>query len=126
MQVRHTPDKFAERHLLATIRSQPEHRERVKALLLELVGPVRSGPGCPYDNLCQQAEDPEAFRLVAGGANDEVVAAHPAHPNVPRVVELVLPLLASPNPNPIGHVQTRRVSEGRTWLAGAMPLSGAW
>jgi quinol monooxygenase YgiN len=107
-----TSDKAAERHLLVTIRSQPEHRARVQELLLQLVDPVRSEPGCLYYNLFQQAEDPDAFLIAAGWANDEAVAAHPTHPvhpHVPGVVEQVLPLLVSPNP--MENLHTRRVSE---------------
>ncbi|WP_089780579.1 putative quinol monooxygenase [Chitinophaga sp. YR573] len=62
--------------LSATIRSKPEYREQVRELLLELVEPVRSEPGCLYYNLFQQSEDPAVFMLVAGWANDEAVAAH--------------------------------------------------
>lgn len=100
-----TSDKSAERHLIATIRSKPEHRERVRELLLELVEPVRSEPGCLYYNLFQQSEDPATFMLVAGWANDEAVAAHPVHPDVPHVVELLMPLLDG-----IERLHTLRVS----------------
>ncbi|HEX6427497.1 MAG TPA: putative quinol monooxygenase [Niastella sp.] len=103
-----TSNKLAERHLIATIRSQPEHRERVKELLLLLVEPVRSEPGCLYYNIFQQAEDPDAFMVVAGWANDEAVAAHPTHPNVPGVVEQLMSLLTSINP--IERLHTLRVS----------------
>lgn len=104
-----TFDKSAERHLIVTIRSKPEHHERVKELLLELVDPVRNEPGCLYYNLFQQAGDPDAFMLVAGWANDEAVAAHPTHPDVPGVVEMLMPLLTSTNPMELLH--TLRVSE---------------
>jgi quinol monooxygenase YgiN len=56
-----------------------------------------------------QAKDPDAFVLAAGWLNDEALAAHPTHPDVPGVLALVRPLLAS-------HWQilpTRRVSENR-------------
>jgi quinol monooxygenase YgiN len=92
---------------MVTIRSQPEHRGRVQALLLELIEPVRSEPGCLYYHLFQQAEDPNAFLLAAGWANDTAVAAHPLHPHVPGVLAQVLPLLASP----WELLHTRRVSE---------------
>jgi quinol monooxygenase YgiN len=102
-----TPDKLAERHLLVTVRSQPAHRQRVQELLLELIDPVRSEPGCLYYHLFAHAEDSNAFVLVAGWANDEAVAAHPTHPDVPGVLALVRPLLASP----WEVLPTRRVSD---------------
>jgi quinol monooxygenase YgiN len=102
-----TPVKAAERHLLVTIRSQPAHRPRVQELLLDLLAPVRSEPGCLYYHLFEQAEDPNAFVLVAGWANDEAVAAHPTHPDVPGVLAQLRPLLASP----WEVLPTRRVSE---------------
>lgn len=91
-----TPDKSAERHLLVTVRSQPVHRQRVQELLLQLIDPVRHEPGCLYYHLFEQADDPNAFVLVAGWATDEAVAAHPTHPAVPGILEMVRPLLASP------------------------------
>lgn len=104
-----TSDKSAERHLIVTIRSQPEHRERVNELLLQLVDPVRGESGCLYYNIFGQAEDPNAFMIVAGWANDEAVAAHPTHPDVPGIVALIMPLLASPNP--MENLHTLRLSE---------------
>lgn len=102
----HTSDKSAERHLLVTIRSQPAHRQRVQAALLDLVGLVRREPGCLYYNIFQQAEDADAFLIAAGWADDEAVAAHPT-PAQARLVELMQPLLAAP----MQVVPTQRVSE---------------
>ncbi len=104
-----TSDKTAERHLISTIRSQPEHRAQVQELLLQLVGPVRSEPGCLYYNIFQQADAPDTFLVVAGWANDEAVAAHPTDPDVPGVVERVMPLLDSTTF--IESLHTLRVSE---------------
>ncbi len=101
-----TPAKAAERHLLITLRSQPEHRPRVQDLLLELVDLVRAEPGCLYYHLFQQADDLEAFWLTAAWADDEAVAAHPTPPQS-RLVELLVPLLATP----LQVWPTRRVSE---------------
>lgn len=102
-------DPSAERHLIVTVQSQPEHRQRVQELLLELVDPVRSEPGCLYYTIYQQADDANAFMIVAGWANDEAVAAHPSHPSVPGVLDRMMPLLVSPNPMTIIH--TRRLSK---------------
>jgi len=105
-----TTNKVAERHLLVTIRSQPAHRQRVQVLLLALIAPVRSEPGCLYYHLFEQAEDPDTFVLAAGWAHDAAVAAHPTHPDVPGILERLLPLLASP----WEVLPTRRVSENPT------------
>lgn len=99
--------KAAERHLISTIRSQPKHRAQVQELLLQLVDPVRGEAGCLYYNIFQQAENPDAFLIVAGWANDEAVAVHPTHPDVPGIVGRVLPLLVNPPEN----LYTQRVSE---------------
>lgn len=102
-----TPCQAAERHLLVTVRSQPAHRPRVQQLLLELIDPVRGEPGCLYYHLFAHADDPNAFVLVAGWANDAAVAAHPTHPAVPGVLALVRPLLAGP----WEILPTKRISE---------------
>ncbi len=89
------PDKSAERHLLVTVRSLPQHRSAVQEFLLELVALVRQEPGCLYYNIFQQAEEANAFLIAAAWADDEAVAAHPTPPQS-RVVERMLPLLAAP------------------------------
>ena len=104
-----TPDKAVERHLISTICSQPAHRAQVQKLLLQLVAPVRGEPGCLYYHIFQQTEEPDAFLVVAGWANDAAVAAHPTHPDVPGVVAQILSLLAGPTPMQTLH--TRRLSE---------------
>lgn len=86
----------AERHIICTVRSQPAHRERVRELLLELVAPARLEEGCLYYDLYEQINEPDTFYIVDGWASDEAVELHAVHPNVPRVVEQLLPLLASP------------------------------
>ncbi|UOQ69642.1 putative quinol monooxygenase [Hymenobacter volaticus] len=101
-------DKSAERHLIATLQSKPEHRAQVQELLLQLVEPVRGESGCLYYNIFQQAEDPDAVLVVAGWLNYEAAAAHPTHPSVPGVIELIMPLLTSPIP--ITRLPTRRLS----------------
>ena len=101
-----TSNKSAERHLLVTVRSQPEHRQRVQEFLLELVDLVRREPGCLYYNIFQQAAAADAFIIAAAWVDDEAVAAHPTPPQS-CLVERMLPLLASP----MEVLQTLRVSE---------------
>jgi quinol monooxygenase YgiN len=101
-----TPDKSAERHLLVTVRTLPQHRLAVQELLLELVALVRQEPGCLYYNIFKQADDVDAFLIAAAWADDEAVAAHPTPPQS-RLVELMLPLLAVP----LQVLPIRRLSE---------------
>ena len=88
--------KADQRHIICVVRGKAENRERVKALLLELVGPAREENGCLYYDINQRINQPDTFYIVDGWASDAAVAAHTAHPNVSRVVEQLLPLLASP------------------------------
>lgn len=101
-----TTAKAAERHLFVVLHSQPVHRQRVRALLLELVDLVRAEPGCLYYHLFEHANDPATFQLLAAWADDAAQAAHPTPPQA-RLVEQLLPLLSEP----MQVVPTRRVSE---------------
>ena len=78
--------KSEERHIICVVRSKPANREKVKELLLELVGPARREGGCLYYDLYQQADEPNTFYIIDGWASEEAVAAHTVHPNVSRVV----------------------------------------
>ncbi|MFZ3572316.1 putative quinol monooxygenase [Streptomyces sp. BH097] len=88
-----TPDA---RHIICTVRAQPAHRDKVQELLLELVGPARAEPGCLYYDINQQTDEPDTFYIIDGWASDEAIAEHTAHPNVARVVDQLVPLLAVP------------------------------
>jgi quinol monooxygenase YgiN len=96
-------------HIVCTVRSKPEHRERVKQLLLELVEPARNEDGCLYYDLYQDANAPATFILLDGWISKEALAMHVVHPNVPRVVDQMLPLLS----HPIANIYTTRVSESK-------------
>jgi quinol monooxygenase YgiN len=85
-----------ERHIICTVRSTSQNREHVKKLLLELVGPARAESGCLYYDIYQQNDDLDTFFIVDGWASEQAVKAHTAHPNVPRVVAQLLPLLERP------------------------------
>ena len=89
-------DKSEERHIICVVRSQAPHREWVKDLLLELVGPARLEEGCLYYDLYQQLDEPDTFYIVDGWRSEAAVAAHAVHLNVLRVVDQLLPLLVSP------------------------------
>jgi len=99
--------KEDERHIICTVRAKPEHRDEVKMLLLELVGPSRSEPGCLYYDLYQDGDTPDTFFIVDGWVSESAIAEHLAHPNVPRVVERLLPLLVEP----LHNSTSRRLSD---------------
>jgi quinol monooxygenase YgiN len=78
------------------VRAKTVHRAEVAQLLLEVVAPARLEDGCLYYDVYQDVEDADAFRIVDGWASDQAIAAHLKHPNVPRVVDKLLPLLVHP------------------------------
>jgi quinol monooxygenase YgiN len=53
-------------HIICTVRARPEHREAVKALLLQLVGPAIAEEGCLYYHINQQNDEPDTFHIVDG------------------------------------------------------------
>jgi quinol monooxygenase YgiN len=83
-------------HIICTVRAQTEHRDKVKSLLLELVGPAMAEEGCLYYDINQQNDEPDTFHIVDGWVSAEAVEAHVAHPNVRRVVAELTPLLSQP------------------------------
>jgi quinol monooxygenase YgiN len=96
-----------ERHIICVARGKTPNREKVKELLLELVGPARLEEGCLYYDVSQQSDQPDTFYIIDGWASEEAVAVHAAHPNVSRVVGQLLPLLESP----LEVITSNRVSE---------------
>jgi quinol monooxygenase YgiN len=104
-----TTSKHDEIHIVCTVRAQPEHRERVGELLLELVGPARGEAGCLYYDLYHERDLPGTFVLLDGWSWEAALAAHGVHPNVTRVVEQLTPLLASP----LEILHSRRITEPR-------------
>ena len=89
-------EKSQERHIICVVRSKPSHRDKVEKLLLELVEPARPEAGCLYYHLYQQSDEPDIFYIIDGWASEGAVASHVEHPNVSRVVDQLLPLLAAP------------------------------
>jgi quinol monooxygenase YgiN len=96
-----------ERHIICVVRGKTPNRERVKELLLELVGPARLEEGCLYYDVYQQSDQPDTFYIIDGWASEEAVAVHSAHPNVSRVVGQLVSLLESP----LEVITSNRVSE---------------
>ena len=102
-------NRALETHIICTVRSEPEHRERVKQLLLELVEPARNENGCLYYDLYQDANAPDTFILLDGWTSKEALAMHVVHPNVARVVDQMLPLLS----HPIANIYSTRLSKNK-------------
>ncbi|MFK0174195.1 putative quinol monooxygenase [Streptomyces sp. NPDC090306] len=88
--------KEVERHIICEVRAKTPHREQVRELLLELVGPARAEAGCLYYDLYEQADTPGTFFIVDGWTSAEAIAEHADHPNVTRVVDQLTPLLDVP------------------------------
>jgi quinol monooxygenase YgiN len=82
-----------EQHIICEVSCETPNREKVKELLLELVGPARLEEGCLYYDLYQKIENPNTFYILDGWVNEKAVAAHAQHPNVARVMEVLSPLL---------------------------------
>lgn len=82
------------------------------------MGPARAEAGCLYYDLYQQSDEPDTFYVVDGWASPEAVAEHAEHPNVTKVVEQLLPLLAVSLKVTTSH----RVSDPNQRLAGAHTL----
>jgi quinol monooxygenase YgiN len=88
--------KSDEQHIICEVRCETPNREKVRELLLELVGPARLEEGCLYYDLYQKIEEPNTFYILDGWVNEKAVAEHAQHPNVERVMERMSPLLLSP------------------------------
>ncbi|MFJ1256638.1 putative quinol monooxygenase [Cupriavidus sp. CuC1] len=99
--------KSDERHIICIVRAKTPNRGKVKALLLDLVAPARAEEGCLYYDINQELNDPDTFYIVDGWASEAAVTAHVVHPNVPKVVEQLLPLLDCP----LRVITSSRVSE---------------
>jgi quinol monooxygenase YgiN len=87
-------NRVLDTHIICTVRSKPEHRERVKQLLLELVEPARNENGCLYYDLYQDANAPDTFILLDGwtskrstrDARRSPECAESSRPNAPAPV----------------------------------------
>ena len=80
-------------HVVARHRARPETVDEVRRILLELIGPSRSEPGCLKYELLQNAEDPTDFTFVETFASDDALKIHAAAPYIagvgPRLKDLV-------------------------------------
>lgn len=91
--------------VIAKITPQPEHRDAVKAALLEVIPAVHSEPGCELYSL---HEAPEGFVMVEKWASVEDLGVHGKAPALTGLTEKIGTLLAGPlevtvaNPIPAG------------------------
>ncbi|MEH7608813.1 putative quinol monooxygenase [Priestia megaterium] len=95
--------KSDEQHIICEVRCETPNREKVRELLLELVGPARLEEGCLYYDLYQKIEEPNTFYILDGWVNEKAVAEHAQHPNVKIVMERMSPLLLSPPKITLSH-----------------------
>ncbi|WP_312148412.1 putative quinol monooxygenase [Paenibacillus odorifer] len=98
-----TPLKSEEQHIICEVQCETPNREKVKELLIELVGPARLEEGCLYYDLYQKIEEPNKFYILDGWVNEQAVTEHTQHPNVPRVMEQLSPLLLYPPKITLSH-----------------------
>src|SRR5688500_7082787 len=85
--------KAAERHIICELRCDPKDEERVRELILQFVLPARAEPGCLYYDLYQKVDDPNAFFILDGWANQAAVESHATNAHVAEVMKELGPLL---------------------------------
>lgn len=78
---------------MCEMRVQPPHRQRARALLLELVGPARSEAGNLSYEVFEDRDDPNKFDIVDGWATESSCRSHHDSVSVARVVAQLNPLL---------------------------------
>ena len=80
-------------HVIARHWARPEAVAEVRRILLGLIKPSRSEPGCLKYELLENADDPTDFTFVETFASEAALAEHAAAPYVsslaPRLKELV-------------------------------------
>jgi len=91
--------------VIATITPQPEHRDAVKAALLETIPAVHAEPGC---ELYALHETPDGFVMVEKWASADDLGVHGKAPALTGLSQQIGSLLAAPldvtvaNPVPAG------------------------
>lgn len=83
-------------HVIARHRARPDTVDEVRRLLLELIEPSRSEPGCLKYELLQNAEDPADFTFVETFADDAALAAHASAPYIAGLAGRLGALVARP------------------------------
>lgn len=83
-------------HVIARHRARPETVEQVREILLSLIEPSRSEPGCLKYELLQNADDPTDFTFVETFAGDDALRIHAAAPYIAGVGARLKDLVARP------------------------------
>jgi quinol monooxygenase YgiN len=86
-------NKSAEYHIICELHAQPKHRQKVKDLLLELVGPAREEKGNLFYHVYQDRDALDTFHIVDGWSTKDAYLSHHNSPNVARVVKEMSPFL---------------------------------
>lgn len=83
-------------HVIARVRARPAEESRVRTEFEALVSPTRAEPGCIRYELFVNRENPCDFLFVQEYEDDAAFEAHLESAHVKKMLEVVLPLLASP------------------------------
>jgi quinol monooxygenase YgiN len=83
-------------HVIAQFVVRPDEIQAAGDILRELVGPIRSDPGCLRCNLVVDKENPASFAYIEEWRDEAALDQHLKDAEVLRLVDLVVPLLATP------------------------------
>lgn len=83
-------------HVIAQFVARPDTVADARGILSELVAPIRRDPGCLRCNLVVDETDPTSFVYVEEWRDGAALDLHLQDPEVLRLVDLVVPLLAKP------------------------------
>ena len=80
-------------HVIARHWARPETAAEVRRILLGLIKPSRSEPGCLKYELLENADDPTDFTFVETFASEDALKMHAAAPYIaglgPRLKDLI-------------------------------------
>lgn len=84
-------------HVVARHWAKPEHVDEVRTVLVSLIAPTQSEPGCLKYELFQNASDKTDFTFIEAFASDEALNAHAAAPYIADIPIRLKGLLARPS-----------------------------
>jgi quinol monooxygenase YgiN len=82
--------------VVARIIAQPDHVDKVKSLLSELIEPTRREAGCILYELLQNKSDPADFTFVEEWESDDALDAHAASAHIKSVTSRLTGLIGAP------------------------------
>lgn len=83
-------------HVLAHFVVRADQIDAAGKILRDLVGPIRRDPGCLRCNLAVDNENPASFVYIEEWRDEAALETHLKDPEVLRLVDLAVPLLAQP------------------------------